>query len=123
MVRTMLESLVSERGGKRPPRKDLDDKHLWEIDNFHKMSFFWSYLLNFTGEYCKPKNLSYLTIIAIIAIIATSDLTIIATSDLRPHNNSYNSDSEETTQRKTLLKLKTIFLIALYVIYKLKRNR
>ena len=67
----MLESLVSERGGKRPPRKDLDDKHLWEIDNFHKMSFFWSYLLNFTGEYCKPKNLSYLTIIAIIAIIAT----------------------------------------------------
>lgn len=49
MVRTMLESLFSERGGKRPPRRDLDPKHLEEIDSFHKMSFFWSYLLNFTG--------------------------------------------------------------------------
>ena len=50
MVRTMLESLVSDRGGKRPPKKDLDQQHLTEIDNFHKMSFFWSYLLNFSGK-------------------------------------------------------------------------
>jgi len=49
MVRTMLESLISDRGGKRPPKKDIDQQHLTEIDNFHKMSFFWSYLLNFSG--------------------------------------------------------------------------
>ena len=45
----MLESLTSDRGGKRPPKKDIDQQHLTEIDNFHKMSFFWSYLLNFSG--------------------------------------------------------------------------
>ena len=46
-----------------------------------------------------------------------SDLTItaiIATSDLRPPNNSYNSDSE-----KTLLKLSAMYLIVLYSICKL----
>ena len=46
-----------------------------------------------------------------------SDLTItaiIATSDLRPHNNSNNIDSE-----KTLLKLSAMYLIVLYSICKL----
>ena len=51
MVRTMLESLISDRGGKKPPKKALDPQHLTEIDNFHKVSFFWSYLLNFSGEF------------------------------------------------------------------------
>ena len=45
-------------------------------------------------QYCKPKYFSNFTIIAIIA-----------------------------TQGKTPLKLNSIFLIALYAIYKLERNR
>lgn len=47
----MLESLISEKGGKKAPRKALDQQHLTEMDNFHKISFFWSYLLNFSGEF------------------------------------------------------------------------
>jgi len=27
----------------------MEAQHLAEIDNFHKVSFFWSYLLNFSG--------------------------------------------------------------------------
>ena len=53
MVRTMLESLIAEKntGGKKTLRKDIDYQHFLAIDNFHKNSFFWSYLLNFNGKY------------------------------------------------------------------------
>ncbi|XP_076048811.1 cytoplasmic FMR1-interacting protein Sra-1 isoform X2 [Oratosquilla oratoria] len=49
MVRTMLESLISDKsGGKKTLRKELDGQHLCQIDEFHKTSFFWTYLLNFS---------------------------------------------------------------------------
>ncbi|XP_040569024.1 cytoplasmic FMR1-interacting protein [Lepeophtheirus salmonis] len=49
MVRTMLESLIAEKsGGKRTIRKDLDDNMINKIDKFHKTSFNWNYLLNFS---------------------------------------------------------------------------
>jgi len=52
MVRTMLESLIADKsGGKRTLRKDIDGQYLVQIDQFHKTSFYWSYLLNFSGEY------------------------------------------------------------------------
>lgn len=53
MVRTMLESLIAEKntGGKKTLRKDIDYQHFLAIDNFHKNSFFWSYVLNFNGKY------------------------------------------------------------------------
>ena len=52
MVRTMLESLIAEKntGGKKTLRKDIDYQHFLAIDNFHKNSFFWAYLLNFNGN-------------------------------------------------------------------------
>jgi cytoplasmic FMR1 interacting protein len=51
MVRTMLESLICDRSkGKKTLRKDIDTKHLEAIESFHTGSFFWSYLLNFTGN-------------------------------------------------------------------------
>ena len=51
MVRTMLESLISDRSkGKKTLRKDIDTKHLEAIEQFHTNSFFWTYLLNFTGK-------------------------------------------------------------------------
>lgn len=51
MVRTMLESLISDKsGGKKTLRKDLDGQHLCQIDEFHKTSFFWTYLLNINGK-------------------------------------------------------------------------
>lgn len=52
MVRTMLESLIADKsGGKRTLRKDIDGQYLVQIDQFHKTSFYWSYLLNFSGLY------------------------------------------------------------------------
>lgn len=51
MVRTMLESLIADKsGGKRTLRKDIDGSCLVQIDQFHKTSFCWNYLLNFSGE-------------------------------------------------------------------------
>ncbi|XP_017302808.1 uncharacterized protein LOC103517101 [Diaphorina citri] len=51
LVRTMLESLIADKsGGKRTLRKDIDGQYLMQIDAFHRTSFFWSYLLNFSGK-------------------------------------------------------------------------
>jgi hypothetical protein len=54
MVRTMLESLVSNRTtpkGKKSLRTHLSDAHIAEIEQFHAKSFYWSYLLNLSGIY------------------------------------------------------------------------
>jgi cytoplasmic FMR1 interacting protein len=52
MVRTMLESLIADKSGsKRTLRKDIDAGSLVHIEHFHKSSFYWNYLLNFTGEF------------------------------------------------------------------------
>ncbi|KAK7874487.1 hypothetical protein R5R35_001571 [Gryllus longicercus] len=51
MVRTMLESLIADKsGGKRTLRKDIDGQYLVQIDQFHKTSFFWNYLLRFSAS-------------------------------------------------------------------------
>ncbi len=52
MVRTMIESLLTDKSGygKRTLRKDIDYNHLSMIEQFHKQSFFWDYLLNFDGK-------------------------------------------------------------------------
>ena len=51
MVRTMLESLIANKAGsKRTLRKDIDGAMLMKIDEFHKNSFFWNYLLNFSNS-------------------------------------------------------------------------
>lgn len=51
MVRTMLESLIADKsGGKRTLRKDIDGQYLMQIDQFHKTSFYWSYILKFSGQ-------------------------------------------------------------------------
>ena len=44
-----MESLIaSKAGSKRTLRKDIDGAMLVKIDEFHKNSFFWNYLLNFS---------------------------------------------------------------------------
>nr|CAD7203694.1 unnamed protein product [Timema douglasi] len=51
MVRTMLESLIADKsGGKRTLRKDIDGQYLVQIDQFHKTSFYWNYLLGFSAS-------------------------------------------------------------------------
>ena len=50
MMRTMLESLLSEKGGRKPLRGDLKESSLPEFEAFHKTSFFFGHLLNFSGE-------------------------------------------------------------------------
>lgn len=53
----MLESLIADKsGGKRTLRKDIDGQYLMQIDQFHKTSFYWSYLLNFSGK-CSSLNI------------------------------------------------------------------
>lgn len=63
MVRTMLESLIADKsGGKRTLRKDIDGPYLMAIDAFHKASFYWNYLLNFSQtlqECCDLSQLWY----------------------------------------------------------------
>ncbi|XP_003737710.1 cytoplasmic FMR1-interacting protein [Galendromus occidentalis] len=63
MVRTMLESLIADKSGaKRSLRKDLDAASLQDIEKFHKNSFYWNYLLNFSQtlqECCDLSQLWY----------------------------------------------------------------
>lgn len=57
MIRTMLESLIADKsGGKRTLRKDIDGQYLVLIDQFHKNSFYWNYLLSFSGKYKVKTN-------------------------------------------------------------------
>jgi len=50
MVRTMLESLISEKGGERKQIKTLIDQDMiHSLEKFHRDSFFFTHLLNF-GE-------------------------------------------------------------------------
>lgn len=57
MVRTMLESLIADKSGaKRTLRKDIDGQYLIQIDQFHKTSFYWNYLLSFSGKCCGNGN-------------------------------------------------------------------
>lgn len=64
MVRTMLESLITDKAasGKRTLRKDIDGPYLLAIDQFHKNSFYWNYLINFSQtlrECCDLSQLWY----------------------------------------------------------------
>jgi cytoplasmic FMR1 interacting protein len=61
MVRTMLESLIADKsGGKRTLRKDIDGQYLMQIDQFHKTSFYWNYLLSFSESLQQCCDLSQL---------------------------------------------------------------
>ena len=51
MVRTMLESLIADKSGsKKTLRSSLDGPIVLAIEDFHKHSFFFTHLLNFSGE-------------------------------------------------------------------------
>ncbi|XP_076441680.1 cytoplasmic FMR1-interacting protein 2-like [Babylonia areolata] len=56
MVRTMLESLI----GLKALRKDMDPRHLAHIEDFHRRSFFWNYLVNFNRTLFNCCDLSQL---------------------------------------------------------------
>lgn len=52
MVRTMLESLIADKSGsKKTLRSSLDGPIVVAIEDFHKQSFFFTHLLNFSGGY------------------------------------------------------------------------
>ena len=57
----MLESLVADKsGGKRTLRKDIESQVLTKIEEFHKVSFNWNYLLNFSKSLQECCDLSQL---------------------------------------------------------------
>uniref|UniRef100_A0A672L9C7 Cytoplasmic FMR1-interacting protein 1 homolog n=1 Tax=Sinocyclocheilus grahami TaxID=75366 RepID=A0A672L9C7_SINGR len=50
MVRTMLESLVADKSGsKKTLRSSLEGPTILDIEKFHRESFFYTHLLNFSG--------------------------------------------------------------------------
>jgi len=51
MMRTMVESLVSEKGGKKSLRADLKENNISDFESFHKTSFFFRHLLNFNSKF------------------------------------------------------------------------
>ena len=51
MVRTMLESLTSDKAGKKSMRADIKDTTVQEFESFHRSSFFFPALLNFSSKY------------------------------------------------------------------------
>jgi hypothetical protein len=56
----MLESLIADKsGGKRTLRKDIDGQYLVQIDQFHKTSFYWNYMLAFSGKLWRSQFLSH----------------------------------------------------------------
>ncbi|XP_059150465.1 cytoplasmic FMR1-interacting protein-like [Physella acuta] len=57
MVRTMLESLIDEKSG---GKKNLRKEHIAAIEEFHRKSFFWHYLLNFNESLFNCGDLSQL---------------------------------------------------------------
>lgn len=51
MVRTMLESLVADKSGsKKTLRSSLEGPTILDIEKFHRESFFYTHLLNFSGK-------------------------------------------------------------------------
>ena len=62
MLRTMLESLSSDKAGRgtKSFRKDLDGSTLTSIDAFLRSSFFYPYLLKFSQSLKECSDLSQL---------------------------------------------------------------
>jgi hypothetical protein len=56
----MLESLISEKGGRKVMRKELDKEHVESIENFLKHSFFFGHLLKFNEVLRESCDLSQL---------------------------------------------------------------
>lgn len=51
MVRTMLESLIADKSGsKKTLRSSLEGPTIMDIEKFHRESFFYTHLLNFSGK-------------------------------------------------------------------------
>lgn len=53
MVRTMLESLIADKSGsKKTLRSSLEGPTILDIEKFHRESFFYTHLINFSGKMC-----------------------------------------------------------------------
>lgn len=53
MVRTMLESLIADKSGsKKTLRSSLEGPTILDIEKFHRESFFYTHLINFSGKIC-----------------------------------------------------------------------
>ena len=61
MVRTMLESLTSEKAGKKSLRFDLKEGALQDFEIFHKNSFFFPHLLNFSSNWALHRTVILLS--------------------------------------------------------------
>ncbi|XP_075708691.1 cytoplasmic FMR1-interacting protein 1 isoform X2 [Rhinoderma darwinii] len=61
MVRTMLESLIADKSGsKKTLRSSLEGPTILDIEKFHRESFFYTHLLNFSGTLQQCCDLSQL---------------------------------------------------------------
>ena len=58
----MLESLICDKTGGGKMKKDIKD-NVSKIEIFHKESFFWEYLINFSKSLKVGANLSTLSLV------------------------------------------------------------
>lgn len=58
MVRTMLESLIADKSGsKKTLRSSLEGPTILDIEKFHRESFFYTHLINFSGKrHCRAAS-------------------------------------------------------------------
>lgn len=52
MIRTMVESLISEKGGRKVLRQDLNQRDIPGLEAFVRRSFFYKHLLDFSRKQC-----------------------------------------------------------------------
>jgi hypothetical protein len=55
----MLEALISEKGGRKTLRADLKESSIPEFEHFHKSSFFFGHLLNFSSKFARKMACVY----------------------------------------------------------------
>lgn len=60
MVRTTLESLISEKAGKKSMRRELEKETVEAIEQFLRLTFFFSHLLHFSETLRECCDLSQL---------------------------------------------------------------
>ncbi|XP_065187273.1 cytoplasmic FMR1-interacting protein 2-like [Sycon ciliatum] len=60
MCRTMVESIISDQAGKKSLRSDLDQRHIPDLEEFLKVTYFFPYMINFNRSLMEASDLSQL---------------------------------------------------------------
>lgn len=94
MVRTMLESLIADKSGsKKTLRSSLDGPIVVAIEDFHKQSFFFTHLLNFSGEYQCSAHFTKSSLCSSVDALSSSSPCLWSSTVQRPCSSAVTSHS------------------------------